>query len=154
MTSTRLRLVEAADDGLLVGQDWPLIPDAEYFATCTGWETVNIFRSAKLFLHFQIISGPHTGRRIFMPFAVAALIGKPGSGGRFKMARRSKLALALGRLTGERLRGDRVSLQWLTHCVFKVRTRTIKRDFQQRELAPALRYTVVDEILTIEAGEQ
>lgn len=148
-----LRVVKGTEvDGVLVGQDWPLIPDGAYIAHITHWETLNIFRSARLFVHVQIVDGAHTGEKLFAAFAVRELLGKPGRAGRFKASRRSKLVRTLTRLTGQRIRGDRVSLDWLRRSLVRIRTRTVTQDSEQRPLAESLRYSVVADIIAIEAG--
>ncbi len=140
------------DDGVLCGTDWPLLPDAEYVCAVLRYETLAIFCSARVILHMQVVEGPHIGVRIFRAFNVKALIGKPGTGGRFRASRRSELVLTMARLTGKRVRGDRVSLCWMQRCAFTVRTRTVLRDSKQRALPKHLRYSVVDEILNIAVG--
>ncbi len=149
--NTALRLV-ADSDGVLVGDDWPAIPDGEYSAIASHWETAHIFRCAKLFLHFQIVDGQHTGKKLFAAFRVSALLGKPGRFGRFKAARRSRLVLMLATLTGQRLRGDRLALRWLTRCVLRVRTRTVVQNYEQTNLPKCLHYSVVSAIESVEAG--
>src|SRR6266566_8681813 len=138
--------------GELVGQDWPLLPDAEYIARVKHWETRHIFRSPRLFLHVEIVDGRHSGATLFAAFALREIVGKPGHRGRFKIARRSKLLLALTRLTGQRIRGDRISLNWLTRSLLRIRTRTVTHDHAQTELPMALRYSCVADLVAIEAG--
>ncbi|MDA8363703.1 MAG: hypothetical protein M0Z84_07755 [Gammaproteobacteria bacterium] len=147
-----LRLVESEHDGLLTGTDWPLIPDGEYLAICTGWQTAHIFRSAKLYLHFRIVEEQHQGAKLFAPFRVYALVGKPGVNGRFKASRRSRLVFMLATLTGQRLRGDRLSVRWLTNCMLRVKTRTVLRNYEQCDLPQFLRYSIVHDIVAVEAG--
>ena len=61
-----LRVVEGTGiDGVLVGQDWPLLPDGDYLVRVTHWETANIFRSPRLFVHVQIVDGPYLGEKLF-----------------------------------------------------------------------------------------
>ncbi|MHB8562675.1 MAG: hypothetical protein ACYDDA_01790 [Acidiferrobacteraceae bacterium] len=147
-----LRLVNTADGGELVGLDWPLIPDGEYTATCSGWKTAYIFRAPKLYLRFRIIDGPYSGAELFAAFRMSALIGKPGPNGKFKAQRRSRLVLMLAALTGQRLRGDRLALRWLTRCVLRIKTRTVAQNYKQSKLPKCLHYSIVDDILTVEAG--
>jgi hypothetical protein len=147
----RLRVVESGD-GVLVGQDWPLLPDSEYITRVTHWETAYIFRTPRLFLHVQIVDGAHTGEKLFAAFAVRELVGRAGRGGRFKTSRRSKLVRTLTRLTGQRIRGDRVAVDWLRRSLVRIKTRTVTQDSEQRPLAEPLRYSVVADIIAIEAG--
>ena len=140
------------DDGVLCGTDWPLLPDAEYVCAVLRHETLAIFRSARVMLHMEIVEGPHAGSRIFAAFNVQTLVGKPGPGGRFKVSRRSALVQTLARITGKRMRGDRLRLRWMRHCLFTVRTRTVVRDSKQRALPEQLRYSVVGDILNITVG--
>jgi hypothetical protein len=147
----RIREVEL-DDGIVEGAQHPLVPEGEYVARYVRHETAMAFKTPKLFLHFELIGPCHEGTNLFIAYRVKRLVGQPGKNGRFAVARRNELYLQLARLADRRLRLDRISLRALRQCLLRVRVRTVTTDYRQRPLPEALRYSVIAELLGIEAG--
>jgi hypothetical protein len=141
------------DEVIIEGNAWPLVPDGEYVMRLLHHETVVAFRTPKVVLHLQIVElGPHHGKRLLRAYRVKELIGKRGRGGRFKLNRRHELFLTLARLYDTRLRHDRISLRALTKVLLRATTRTVTTDYQGRPLPACLHYSVVDQLVGIEAG--
>ena len=136
------------------GHDWPLLPDGDYMATFIKQEIVpmRIFKGApRLFAHFEIIDNPRaTPTRIYGGWPISST--SQGGKKRISVGGRSKLYIMLCRVYGYRVRPDRISFQELRGCVLKIKTRTVKKNFQQQVLPECLRYSVVDDIISIEAG--
>jgi len=133
----------------------PLVPEGDYSMSYKYHETGKAFNTPKVFVYFSIVEpGPYLGICLYRAFRVRGFIGKHGKNGRFKLGKRSELFLALCRLDerDSRLRPDRVSLQALRNTVIKASVRTVKTDYKQRRLPESLRYSVVDELLSVEAG--
>lgn len=145
--------IVATDDGVVEGTAPLLIPPAEYVAVFHQYETKNMFKTPKLFMHFEIVElGPYCGTKLYAAFRVAGLIGKEGKNGRFKVGMRSELFLTLCRLQPKVIRPDRISLRGFKGALFKIRVRTVDKDYRQRPLPEFLKYSVVDSILSVEAG--
>ncbi len=101
------------DDVLVDRCKWPLLPEGEYLMAYTHHETAVVFKTPKVFVHLRITEpGPHLNQRLYAPYRVTELIGRPGKNGRFKLRHRSELYLTLCWLyEARRLRPDRVSLR-------------------------------------------
>jgi hypothetical protein len=144
-------VVELAD-GIVEGIAWPLVPDAEYLATYEGHEVVEMRQfggAPKVFVRLRLVeAGPHTDKVLFRAYRVKKRIDSR----RFVLGRRSDLLLMLSRVLDVQARPDRVSLGALKRHLLKVRTRTVMRDGEQRELPTALRYSVVADILRKETA--
>lgn len=144
--------IALVDDGFIKGPQWPLIADGEYLAKVVGHETATVFKTPKIFLHFQIVRPGQEEVLLYAAYRAKDLIGHPGKNGRFILGRRSELLLQLCRLDGKPMRGDRISLRGLRRCLLRVRTRTVVSDYRQRPLPEAMHYSVVAEMLAIEVG--
>jgi len=145
--------VIAIEDGALEDTIKPHIPAGEYVASFSHYETKRIFKTPKLFLHFEVIGpGPYCGTKLYCVFRASSLVGKEGKNGRFRVRTRSELFLTLCRLQPDTFRPDRISLRGFKGALFRVRVRTVEKDYLQRALPEFLRYSVVDSILSIEAG--
>jgi hypothetical protein len=153
-----LQLVEGGDGTIELQSLPPLIPDGIYRALCLGHETAIVFRTAKVFLQFRVVEpGEQFGKMLYRPYRASGFIrtGKgPGSGLRIKLKARSELFGMLCRVLDlpARTRPDRVGLREMKGKVFKVKTRTVTRDYRQKEIPGFLRYSVVDDVLSLEAG--
>lgn len=149
-----LKLVEPEpDDGEIVcdySSRPPLVPDGKYQAVLVRHETAFVFKTAKVFLWFRIIEpGEHYGKELYRPYRVKRLIGKPGKNGSFRLAPGSDLFSMLVRvldMSKRAVRPDRISLRALRHGVLEIKTRTVTKDYQQREAVEWLRYSVVDDV--------
>lgn len=134
-------------DGVVEGKAWPLVPDGEYLASYQGHECVELkqFRLApKVFIRLRLFdAGEHSGEVLFRAYRVKRRI----DGRRFVVGRRSELMKMVCNVLNHRTRPDRISLRELKHHLLRIRTRTVTRDGDQRDLPAAMRYSVVDDIL-------
>lgn len=136
-----------------------LIPEGEYQAKFTGHDTAFLFnKTPKIFLHFEIIEpGNHFGSKVYRAYRVFKLIDMPRKGdrsvpnGRFKLKSRSALFGMLCRVLDIQIRPDRINLQHLKNRVLKIKVRTVIRNYNNDPLQPFLHYSVVDDVLGIEA---
>jgi hypothetical protein len=139
-------------DGIVEGTDWPLVPDGEYLATYQGHECVELaqFKKApKVFIRLRLYDADeHSGKVLFRAYRVRRRI----DGRRFAVGRRSHLLKMYCRVVNHRARPDRLNLRELRHHLLRITTRTVTRDGEQRELPPALHYSVVADILRKETG--
>lgn len=146
--------IEFIPDCIVEGKRWPLLPDGEYVMRYLYHETVTAFRTPKVILHMQIVEpGEHYGKRLIRAYRVKELIGRPRKWGRFKLTRHQELFLTLASLYDKRLRHDRFSLRALTKVLLRATTRTVTTDYRQQLSPEALHYSMVDELVSIEAGE-
>ncbi len=156
-----LRLIEVPDDRDTNGEfeveaahSWPLLPDATYLTRYVRTEVTSLrmFRGAtRAFVHFQIVEpGSWHGTRLYGAWPVKSCIS--GGKTRLTVSPRSDLHIMLCRVLGNRVRQDRISFAPLRGCVLRVKTRTVRKNFRQRLLPECLQYSVVDDILSIEAG--
>lgn len=165
--SQAFRLIKAdsttagPDEVSVEGHHWPLIPEGQYAAQYIGHETAVSFTVPKAYVHFRLVEpGEHLGVHLYRAFRVKELTGRPRKGGGFKLGKRHELTLCLCRLyekewtriSSKRLRPDRLSLKPLANMVVRVSVRTVIKDHKQRPLPECMQYSVVDEILYIEAG--
>ena len=138
---------EDADLCMAVEGHKPMIPAGEYLARFVGHETAVLFaRAQKVALHFEICDGPHQGTGLTRYFRVKQIVGRPGKGGKFKLAAGGDLYRTLARLLDVRTRPDRISLRDLRSMLFKIRVRTVSRDRDNQLLAEGVQYSVIDSI--------
>lgn len=140
-----------------VEEGHPLLPDDTYAALCVGCDVKQVFRTLKTFLRFRISTGPHAGKVVFRAYGVDGKIlpGKgPGSGPRPKIKRTSELYKMLCRVLSlpHNTAAHRVHSRELVGKLCTIKTRTVTKDHKQRPLGEAERYSVVDDVLSIEAG--
>lgn len=104
-------------------------------------------------MHFELVEpGEHYGKQLYRPYRAKELIGKAGKNGRFKLVPRSEWYLMVCRLYEPQIRPDRISLRRLKNVLIRVSVRTVRKDYKQRPLLACLHYSVVDELVCIEAG--
>lgn len=134
-------------DGIVDGKAWPLVPDGEYQATYVGHrcvEVVQFKRQAKVFIDLRLFdAGEHSGQVLFRAYRVVRRIDRK----RFVVAPRSELLKMICRVLNHRARPDRISLRELKGCLLRIKTRTVKKDGNNHDLPPAMRYSVVADIL-------
>lgn len=138
-------------DGVLDGAP-PSIPPGSYEAIYTHHETSLVFNTAKVFVHFKVVEGEHTGVKLYRAYRVKSLRGKPRRNGSFKVGHSHDLFRDYVSLMEAKERPDRISLRRLKGCVLTIKVRTVKKDYRQRELIPLLFYSVVDSIEGLVAG--
>lgn len=131
----------------------PLLPEREFVVSYLHHETAFLFRTAKVFVHFRIVEeGEYHGLRVYRAYRAHELIGRPRKWGRFKLRQSSELYRTFVRLSGTRERPDRVSLQRFKGTLIRASVRTVIHDAKQRPLPEALQYSVLDELVSMEAG--
>lgn len=130
----------------------PLIPDAEYSALCCGTDVKVVFSVAKVFIRFRIVEGPHEGTIVAFPCRARGQ--KKGDVLRVKLARRGKLFRMLCRVLAlpVKVKPHHVSHRELVNKLCRIKTRTVKTNDKQKPLNPAEFYSVVDDVLCVEAG--
>jgi len=135
------------------GRACPTIPDTEYRAVFTHPEKAYSFSTPKVFLWFRIIDpGPHFGMMIYAAYSVRQLKGKLRKHGGFTVAAHGELFVMVCKVLSECGRPDRFSLLRLKEKILRIKTRTVKRDYRQREIPEARRYSVVDAIVGCNTG--
>ena len=118
----------------------PAIPDGEYQAAFIKAEKKRMWGQQKIFLLFQIITaGEYFNVKLFLACNVPN-----------KLTISSKYYRAWVVATGRR--PDRFEAQRMTPKVFQgkaflVQIRTVKKDADQRLLLPALRYSVIHQLI-------
>ena len=135
------------NDGLL-----PLVPGGIYTLTYLYHETGKVFRSPKLTIWFKITDfGPYFGKVVPRYYNIRRLSGKPGKDGRFVVGRSQDFLREYARLFPNPInRLDRISMSPFENKLIKACIREVKRDYRQRELAPPLQYSVVDELIRVD----
>jgi hypothetical protein len=139
----------APSEEILVEGFRPLLPEGIWLeAKLTGHDTAFIFRAPKVILQFSIVQpGEFFGLRLFRAFRVKRLNGRPGPNGRFVLGARSDLYTVLTKLLDIKVRADRVSLQALKQMLFRVKTRTVRKNHEQKATPEVLCYSTIDEIV-------
>ena len=135
----------------------PLLPAGEYLATYVRHETGYFRSSPKVYVHLRIAEGEYRGVQVYRAYRVHKVVGKPKRFGRFKVHHSHALYRQLVTISGVATRPDRVSLAGLKGCLLKISVRTVTHDAggqgrKPKPLPEPLRYSVVDELLSIEAG--
>lgn len=133
------------------------IPPGTYQATYLYHETGYFRSTPKVYVHMRIQGGEHDGVKLYRAFRVAKLAGKPKRNGGIKLHHSHLLYRQLAMLSGEVTRPDRVSLAALRNCLLSISVRTVSRDAgasnrKPRALPKPLQYSVIDELLAIDAG--
>jgi hypothetical protein len=123
------------------------IPAGDYSIAYLGHQLTFMFHTGKVFIRFRIVAGEHAGRELYRAFNV-----KMKSRHRFSVAQSSALYREFCTLSGRRERRDRIDLSRLRNTVIRARVRVVTHDQKQRPLPPFLHYSVVGELLSLEAG--
>lgn len=149
--SPHLKLASSNDDIVIDYSGRPrLVPDASYEAVFIGHHTdLPWGKNPVAFLRFKIVSlGEYHGTELYRPYRVKSLVGRPSkSGGQFKLSPNSLLFKDLCRVAHIKMKPSRVSLSILRNCVLEVRTRTVRRGWDQKDLPDWLQYSVIDQIV-------
>jgi len=152
MGAAELRVVDT-HDGEIEGAIPILLKPGEYQLRLTHWTTYRLFgRAPKLALWFSVLDqGPDFGSVVARHYNVSRLIGNPGRSGRFKAPATGALVRDYARLLALPNRFDRFDLQQLKRHVVIGKVDTVKMTATQETLAPATRYSVVRELVRLEA---
>lgn len=143
----------------LVEDTPPLIPPGEYEASYTHHEVGTAFKQSKVYVWMQIIRGEYTGIQLYRAYRVESFKrprgkdGKKRKGGSIKLRHSSELFRQWVKLTGEKERPDRIDLRRLKGCSVRIRVRTVTHDYDHKPLPRALQYSVIDQLISVEAGK-
>lgn len=147
-----LKLVHSSD-GEIEGELPALVPPGIYQLRLTHWATYKYMnRAPKLALCFSIIQqGEYFEELLKRHYNVARLVGKEGRSGRFKAVPGCDLVREYARLLELPGRFDRFNLQQLKSRVILGSVGTVTTTARQKTLAAAVQYSVVRELLRLEA---
>jgi hypothetical protein len=149
-----VNLPVALGGGELVGEQPALIPEGDYQLRMTHWQTAVMWgRSQKVILHFTVCDpGEHFGVKLQRYYNVERIIGHPTKSRRFRVRWNQDLVREYCRLFPAVNRLDRVDLDRLTRVVVTGRVKTVTTSSKQKTIADAVQYSVVCELVRVEAG--
>lgn len=124
----------------------PHVPDGEYLAVFVRAERGCFERRERLFLWFAIATpGPYVNFELYLSCPCPKLGGAFGLG--------SKLVAAYGIAAGGLpRRKDRITTKVFKNKVFRIQTRTVVKNAQGKVRAEADHYSVIESLLSVEAG--
>lgn len=126
-------------EDVVCAQDYrPLIPDGEFEAECTGYNTGHYCRIPKLFLNFQLINEPYRDVELFMSFNM------PFNGEIRVGSRYYKTWAKVNRKLPSR--EAKMSPRIFLNKIYKVKTRTVKPRDGGEELGEDCYYSIIDSI--------
>ena len=150
------------DDCIVEGLDYPLIPEGQYEAVLTSYETSMRFckkgknsktrDGGKIYFHFHIDPYNNAGLGnekviVFMAFNAKEIELPARKNGKFIVGARSNYAKLFNKLfPGDAMR-RRLSPKNLLKKLFLVRVRTVRINEKQKPLADYEKYSVVDEVI-------
>lgn len=142
------------DFGNLYDDFWPLVPEGIYTAGYVGYDLAYAFSEPRLFLEVVLLDpGDNFGKHLFRAYRMLKIWPGRKKGPKFKYARHSDFIFEMCRIGGERIkRPDRVTPNLLRDITFKARVETVESDYKQREKPEQLQYSVIREILGVDAG--
>ena len=138
-----------------IDDDYVQIPPGRYDVVLVSWFTCLLFkgRSAKLALNFRVVTfGESFGVVLRRWYHVRKILGKPGHNGRFRVGRGSDFMHDYARLVGMVSRNDRFALSRLKNVQISAEVETVTKDYDQRDIPGALRYSVIRELIGVTAG--
>ena len=117
------------------------VPDGTYDAKAIRADAkLSVAGQRRIFIWFEIIGGSSDGVRLFMACPIPPN-RRPSPSSKFYSA----WTIANGGAPPRRT--DQMSLRVFENRLFRVRVTTVTKNYQQRPLPPALRYSVIAEIL-------
>lgn len=130
-----------------VGHVPALVPDADYQMGFVRAERGHFENRERIFLWFEITT---PGDQFGVPLYLVCPC--PANGGKI-FGLGSKLVAAASIALGQRpKRRDRLSTRIFAGKLFRGRTRTVRRDHKGNQRPKEDHYSVIDELLSIEAG--
>ncbi|OOG38178.1 hypothetical protein B0E51_15175 [Rhodanobacter sp. C05] len=122
----------------------------------THWQTAILWgRSQKVILHFTVCDlGPHFGVKLQRYYNAEKIVGRPCKYGRFKLGWNHDLVREYALLLPMPQRLDRLHLERLQSLLIVGRVETTTTTARQKRIPDALQYSVVRELLRVEAGNQ
>lgn len=138
----------------LEGERPALLTPGDYDVSFVGFSTCVLFsRAYKLRVQFKVLTlGEHFEQRISRFYNVARLIGRPGTGGRFKVGFHSDFLREFAKLFGAPARLDRIPMTNFERKIIVARVRTVEMGSAQRPIPECLRYSVISELVRIKEG--
>jgi hypothetical protein len=146
------------------------IPKGDYQAIYSHYETAGVFSSGikgekkirtggKVYLWFNIDPyknsekiDPRENIKLYASYNAASIIHPFGKNGKFRMTRGKRFVLDYEKLHGSVRRRDRISPNNYKGKLLKVHVNDVVRDSKQHKYAADMFYSIIDELITIEAG--
>ena len=149
--SAPLRVVQPPNDDFAIQIEGhrELVPNGWYEAKFCGHDTALMFKQPKVFLRFEIVQQGEffdKGIRLARPYRVRRVAPPAGPNGKFVLDAGGDLYRMLLRVLDVKQRRDRISLLALKHLPLKIRTRTVTKDREQRDLPSLAQYSVVEDV--------
>ena len=114
------------------------------------WKGFLYGRSSKLILVFRIVTeGFYYGQHIYRCYNIKGLTKRKEI---IPKGWHSDFVREYSRLFGMPRKLRDIGIRQFKHKVFKCRVRTVKKDFKQRPLPDDMQYSVIDELLEVQAG--
>jgi len=134
--------------------EFPLVEPGTYQVHLTTWWTGLMFgKRPKLALTFRILTpGSAFGVELKRWYNVKQLIGKPGVRGRFHVGRSSEFLYDYATLGMPVERLDRFALSKLREVVLEAKVKTVTKDHKQRDIPEPLKYSVIESLQCVTAG--
>ena len=153
-TVPQLSVVPHNATGELSGEKPALIPPGTYRVRLVDWQTAILWgRSHKLALHFRVCDlGPHFGAKVVRWYNVERIKGRPSVRGKFKVGWKREVVRDYCTLVPDLKRLDRLHLERLESLLIVARVETVTSHSRQRTIHEPLQYSVVHELLGVEAG--
>ena len=125
----------------------PLIPDGKYEVQCVGYDSqFCLGKARKTFLKFQIISdGEHRGKKLFMAFNMPY-------NGRIKTGSKYYKTWCMVNGWQRPSRNTMMSPRLFKNKVYTIKTRTVKPEHNGAPMPEQFWYSIVDNILGVNAG--
>jgi hypothetical protein len=135
-------------DMTISGPDRPCVEPGVYEAVFLHHETnATAYGGApKVYATFVLTEPGVMGVELFRSFNVKSIKGKGKRHGAYEVTRRQDITFELSRLFPD-LPLRQLSLKKLKNKSVRVKVRTVKRDYLQREKTPALQYSVIGEVV-------
>ena len=130
------------------------VPPGEYEVMYVCHETNVRFRGPKLVIHFRITGPSHIGEQVAFYCNVARTVGPLGLGGEFEAGPKSKLFRSFVNLFEPHTKVvEKVDMNRFPHTPVIVRVREVTEGDGGIPLAPATRYSVIDQFLSVSHEE-
>ena len=155
----------------LTGHNFPRIPEGDYDAIYSHYETAPIFskrikgekdtlQGGKIYLHFNIdpfrnsdALDPNENIKLFIAYNAASVIAPFGRNGKFRMTRGKDFVKAYERLYGSVKRRGRISPNTYKGMLLKVHVRDVThRSNKMDKYSEDCYYSVIDKIKEILTG--
>ena len=140
--------LDLGNDGDVDGGLPPLLPPGIYTLRLTYWTTYLLYgRLPKLAIWFQVMDqGSHFETEVPRHYNITRMVGHAGRSGRFKAPATGDLARDYARLLALPARFDRFNLEQLKRHLIVGKVETVTGQ-QARQLAPAVHYSIVRELV-------